>query len=654
MFAFPSIAGNPKTQSIPVDLEMALLRRYEPVLRFTRGEDFFPIDVERYVEQASLWYQRPGDDAICILGQGEVTLEKLAQVKTGLADAVYFLKFTEPLDSVELAAYQAARERTPPEDQFTPGRGRLARVGYISRFVGALFSVALLARGRVPGDTAAAATLHYEKMLEEREEYTYHGRVIHEGGWLVIQYWFFYVYNNWRSGFFGANDHEADWELVSIYLSERDDLPPLNNSLDDSLGDEARRNGHDPNHLLERYQPEWIAYASHEYQGDDLRRRWDDPEVEKMDDHPVVYAAAGSHASYFRRGEYLTELELSFLQPLAKVIDWFQQFWYNQLRQYQDEPDSEQPEQASNLFRIPFVDYARGDGVTLGAGQEKRWGEPRLLHLDQKWVSDYHGLWGLYARDPFAGEDAPAGPMYNRDRSMRRAWYDPAGWAGLDKVAPADEELRLMVAQQMTLREQRAQLQSTIQQKAFDLRNLGIATRAMRRQSHLHRLQMEYEQQISTLSKEVAKLREEAASVEALLQSLDEYTMLRRAGLRESPRSHIRHAHIPAAGEQFRAGRLAEIWAAASIGLLLVLMVGIFYFARHYLIFGISAMIALFAFVEATFRGRIVRMVTSVTLALAIVAALVLLYQFFWFVVAITVIIIASYLLWDNLSELWS
>jgi hypothetical protein len=646
MFASPLLAEKQKTQTIPVDLEMALLRRYEPVLRFTRGELFFPIDVQSYVQQASLWYQRPGDDAVCILGQGEVTLEKLTQVDMGIPDAVYFLKFTEPLDATELAAYQSIRKHLPREKLFAPARGRLARVGYVSRFVEALFSVALLARGRVPGDTAAAAALRYEKILDQDESYTYHGRVIREGGWIVVQYWFFYVYNNWRSGFFGANDHEADWELVSLYLSERDDAPPLEEA--------STSNGYDIDALVDRYQPEWIAYASHEDHGDDLRRRWDDPEIEKVGSHPVVYVAAGSHASYFRRGEYLTELELSFLQPLAKVIDWFQRIWVDQLRQYQDEPDSEEPEQASNLFRIPFVDYARGDGVSIGPGEENGWDSPHLLRLDQSWVSGYRGLWGLYARDPFAGEDAPAGPMFNRDRSMRRAWYDPAGWAGLDKVVPADEELRLMVAQQISLRERQSQLQGEIQQKAFELRNLGLATRAMRRQPHLNKRRLEYEKQASALSKEVAKLREEMASSEALLHRLDEYTSLRRAGLRESPRTHIRHAHTPTADEQFRAGRLAEIWAAASIGLLLVVMVGLFYFARHYLIFGISAMIAIFAFVEATFRGRIVRMVTSVTIGLAVVAALVLLYEFFWLVVAIIVVIIGSYLLWDNLRELWT
>ena len=105
-FAFPSTAENPGTKAITAELELALLRHFEPVLRFTRGEQFFPIDVERYVQIASLWYQRPGEDAICVLGQGEVTLDMLTRVDMGRPDAVYFLKFTEPLDATELAVYQ--------------------------------------------------------------------------------------------------------------------------------------------------------------------------------------------------------------------------------------------------------------------------------------------------------------------------------------------------------------------------------------------------------------------------------------------------------------------------------------------------------------------------------------------------------------------
>ena len=84
----------------------------------------------------------------------------------------------------------------------------------------------------------------------------------------------------------------------------------------------------------------------------------------------------------------------------------------------------------------------------MGEGADRSWDEPRLISdPTPDWVSGYRGLWGLYARDPFEGEDAPAGPMYNRDKSVSRAWYDPVGWAGLDKVAPPTETLEAIVEQ---------------------------------------------------------------------------------------------------------------------------------------------------------------------------------------------------------------
>ena len=63
-------------------------------------------------------------------------------------------------------------------------------------------------------------------------------------------------------------------------------------------------------------------------------------------------------------------------------------------------------------------------------------------------------------------------------------------------------------------------------------------------------------------------------------------------------------------------------------------------------------MIALFAFIEASFRGRLTRFVTRVTLSNAIVATLVLLYEYFWQVVEVAVLVTGIYILWDNLREL--
>ncbi|MGB0383572.1 MAG: PspA/IM30 family protein [Ardenticatenaceae bacterium] len=609
--------------------DMALLRRFEPVIRFTRGEKFFPMDVERYVQACSLWVQRPRQEARCLLPSEKLMLDELGGPFPDEFGTVHFLKLTEPLSAAELAVYtlQKSRKERHSKDQFYVGRGRLARVGYTSRLVDALFSVTLLARGRVPGDTAAAATLTYERLQAKKASYRYHGRVVRQNGWTVLQYWYFYMFNNWRSGFFGANDHEADWEMVCIFLSESED------------GD---------------WHPEWVTYASHDYSGDDLRRRWDDPEVEWVGEHPVIYAGAGSHAGYYTRGEYLTELELPFLAPVMAVTDQIQKFWHNTLQQYKVESPDTAHEEASEIFRIPFVDYARGDGLSIGVGGDVEWDTPCFLDDLPAWVVNYRGLWGLYTRDPFAFENAPAGPMYNRDGSVRQTWYDPVGWAGLDKVPPANQALEMVLVRQKKIERRHAEQRASIKEKSQQLKGLGIEAAAMRGQPHLSDMYEAQQAQIKALSQEVDQLRAQLAADEALLASLKQYRAQLQAGHLGDPRSHIQRSLQPATEANLRAGHIAEAWAAASIGLTLMGIVGLAYFAPDYLTFGIITLLALFWIIEATFRGQLISLVTNTTIALAVIAALILFYEFFRPIITLTVFFAGAYLLWENLRELWT
>ena len=78
-------------------------------------------------------------------------------------------------------------------------------------------------------------------------------------------------------------------------------------------------------------------------------------------------------------------------------------------------------------FGIPFIDYRRGDGLSVGPGEERGW-SPVLIDDTTPWLRDYRGLWGLETGDPFGGERAPAGPRYERTGSVRRCWSDP--WDG--------------------------------------------------------------------------------------------------------------------------------------------------------------------------------------------------------------------------------
>jgi hypothetical protein len=459
--------------------------------------------------------------------------------------------------------------------------------------------------------------------MEKEEHFRYHGRVIRQNGWIVLQYWLFYAFNDWRSNFFGANDHESDWEKVMVFLSE-------------SESGEVR--------------PEWVAYAAHEETGDDLRRRWDDPELEKSGDHPVVYVCAGSHASRYSRGEYLTELAFPLPRAFAAARRVARRFWYITLRQYADEYSAEKPYER---FTIPFVDYGRGDGLSVGPGQDREWDPPRLM-LDPlpSWVAGYRGLWGLYTRDPFEGEDAPAGPMYDRDKTISREWYDPVGWAGLDKVPTRTEEIDVILKRQTEIEQRRDLLRSEILEKSSRLKALGMDAEATRDRSHLTKLYEAQTRHIDVLSKEVEEMRAELAEDEVLHESLGEHAERLRNGGRSPAHAHMAHPVRPVSEEETRAGRVAQLWASISVAVALVTLIGIFAYQRQHLLSALVFAIAMFAFIEAGFRRRLTRFIVSANIGLAIVGALVLLQHYFWQIIVLAVLGVGFYILWENLREL--
>jgi len=606
----------------------ALLRRFEPVIHFTKGEWFYPMDCEPYVDACSLWVRRPNEDAVCVVPSGELTLERLAQQPEDTTGAVHYLKIPAPKQDENRgrrARRRARRSHTNPDwpkETFRAGRGRLARVGYISRLADALFSLVLLARGRVPGGDVEGARVLYGRFMEEGQRFRYHGHVVQQDGWIVLRYWLFYAFNDWRSNVFGANDHEADWEKIFVFLSE-------------SESGEVR--------------PEWVAYAAHEETGDDLRRRWDDPELEKVGEHPVAYVCAGSHATRYSRGEYLTELAFPLPRALSAVRRIARRFWYVTLRQYAEEEYAERPFEE---FTIPFVDYGRGDGWSVGPGQDREWDPPRLMNPLPSWVSGYRGLWGLYTRDPFEGEDAPAGPMYNRDKTISREWFDPVGWAGLDKVPTRTEELDVISRRREEIQERRDLLRSQIREKSDRLKTLGMDAEATRDRSHLSKLYETQRRDIEELSQEVEELRAELSEDELLDESLRDHAERLRDGERPPARAHITHPTRPVSETETRAGRVAQLWASISVAAVLVTLFLIFAYERQHLLSALVFAIAVFAFIEASFRRRLTRFMVSANIALAIVGALVLIQHYYWQIIVLAVLGVGFYILWENLREL--
>jgi hypothetical protein len=238
--------------------DLELLRRHEPILRFTKGELFLPMPTDGYVASCDLLSGPSIREATIVAPSGSLTLDGLGAVGDPPPGHLQFLRFvSRPMNAVELA-----RWRNRPDRESFQAPGRLARVGLPARLVDAALVTSLLLRGRVPGGTAAAADRRYVGIREHDPRIAYHGRVLRTEGWVVLHYLFFYAMNDWRSTFDGANDHEADWEQCFVVLEQLDDGTT---------------------------RPAWFCAAAHDEKGDDLRRRWDDPRLEAIDGHPVVY-----------------------------------------------------------------------------------------------------------------------------------------------------------------------------------------------------------------------------------------------------------------------------------------------------------------------------------------------------------------------------
>ncbi|MDD1742951.1 MAG: hypothetical protein LUQ47_06420, partial [Methanotrichaceae archaeon] len=219
--------------------DLSLLRKFEPVVRFTQGELFFPCGVDGYLSRCSLWIRDSSGKEQILIAQGELTAEKLAEFKEVPLDHIIFLRYVDkPMNPLE---YQAWRLR--PDKPSLKSGGRLARVSLFSRILDAFMDSSLLVRGMVPGGTTAAAEVKYRETSTEDPRYVYHARVVREGGYIILHYIFFYAMNDWRSTFHGINDHESDWEQAFVYLSDNAEEEP---------------------------QPLWVAYASHDFSGDDL------------------------------------------------------------------------------------------------------------------------------------------------------------------------------------------------------------------------------------------------------------------------------------------------------------------------------------------------------------------------------------------------
>jgi hypothetical protein len=306
---------------------------------------------------------------------------------------------------------------------------------------------------------AQESYFEYAKILEKDPRPVYYGRALHEidresNHWTILQYHFFYAFNDWRLAANGMNHHEGDWEMVAVYL--KNDEPYVVLFSQHGAGN------------IEKWKT--------------VRRAVDKQGNETT--HPVVYVALGSHANY-SRPEVIRSPHMYKPGKLQRLI-----FWTDGLIHYiflllnpnqkarqialreiavngtsfltQDAFSDLRDEDDHYLVSLP-MEMATGDGFRIGyQGDALREGvmksssylkrvksdrqathpkikEWRRIHLNSEldWLQ-YRGLWGV--KSLLTEESGPPGPKWDRPRKdqvgvkRRKRWAKPLDWlAELEK-----------------------------------------------------------------------------------------------------------------------------------------------------------------------------------------------------------------------------
>lgn len=599
--------------------QQKLLEKFSPNIRFTKGEAFFPFHVHPYLERCSLIAHYADGEEKELIAKGNLTKEELIKPRDLPKGTILHLRLTEDVNLKEAVtvANTVSSWKKRSHNTFVTGQGRLTRVGYISRIIDALFSLTLILRGRLPGLASNLAADAFIRDAKKHKEATYYGRVVetNDHGWIALQYWFFYYFNDWRSGFSGVNDHESDWEMATVYVYK------------DKKGN---------------YIPEWVAYASHDYHGNDLRRHYrDDEQVQKVGNHPVIYAGVGSHASYFQKGEYLANFPIPTPRFLQSFFTTLVSFWNKRFHVRKERL----------RITIPFIDYARGDGLSVGHTEKI---PVRIITISDKtdWVNEYKGLWGYYAQDPLSGEDAPAGPKYNRDGSVRLAWQNPFAFSGLDTVPVPTKAPSILKKEYTTLQKELQTKENNIHMIQQQLSRIAVRLDALKSIHGVEALRKKLTEQAQTLKKEQQNIYRAYSETLILYDAVKKKLYQVQNDTSPNMRGHIRNLATPTDIQTIRFARVAEIWASLSIVFIIFSLLLILVFFPGNLLLSFLITIYIFALLEAIIRKKYVKTLVGISWSLVFLAGVILFINLWPYILLGFLLVCAFYLLYENVKEL--
>ena len=196
-----------------------------------------------------------------------------------------------------------------------------------------------------------AARLHPRKGSRggsaDHADWTVYGHVFPaEGGGILVQYWFFYAFND----AYGLFDHEGDWEHITVKVS-----PSL--------------------------APEGAWYARHDNSHPGRWFEW--AELAREGEHPVVLSGRGTHASFASVDDVpIYERTCSTTWPAAGVAGGCTAW-----RTWGDETGGVVNVGEKGAPRVPFIAWPGRWGSTGRMGLDSRSLPPRGPAFQQGWCS---------------------------------------------------------------------------------------------------------------------------------------------------------------------------------------------------------------------------------------------------------------------------
>ena len=290
---------------------------------------------------------------------------------------------------------------------------------------------------------------------------------------------------------------------------------------------------------------------------------------------------------------------------------------------------------------IPYIDYARGDGLSVGPGQDREW-HGVLIDDETPWVFHYQGLWGNDTADPWAA--SAVRPARGTSAPARCASHGAtsSGWSGLSKVAPNHEVAADLIRHRLDAPRDRGGARSTseLEERRTQLRAdvaSGVVSRVLRKL------------ELNALAADRVRFNDERRRLQDRLLSPPP---------EPGPHDHLRHRHLPATEETRGRLRLLSGWAAVSTPLLLG-AIGLS-FLRRALVAIIPTVVVwtlLVLGIEAAARRHLVGYLLAVlVLAVALVATVTFaMFVVTWgwrYVITGTFWVLATILLIANVQEL--